>query len=148
VAIVLLLESVTISPALPAGPLSVTVPVEVVPSRTTVGFNAIEVSVAMLIVRIADNVAPPSLAEIVAATELETPIVVIVNVPDVDPAAIVTEPGTPAAVLLDDKVTTNPPVGAGPFSVAVPVEDVPPTTELGETVTLKSPGGVIVSVAL
>src|SRR5580692_3770244 len=38
-----------------------------------------------------------------------------------------------------------PPEGAGPFKVTVPVDDIPPGTEIGLTVTLFTPGGVIVS---
>ena len=41
-----------------------------------------------------------------------------------------------------------PPVGAGPFNVTVPVEDAPPRTVAGDTVTPVSSGGVTVKVAL
>jgi len=50
----------------------------------------------------------------------------------VAPAATVTLEGTLAAVvLLLESVTCAPPVGAGPLSVTVPVEEFPPVTLVG-----------------
>jgi hypothetical protein len=70
--------------------------------------------------------------------------VVIVNVALVAPAATVTLAGTWAAdVLLLVRVTTAPPDGAGPVKVTVPVDEVPPFTELGLSVTVLSPGATI-----
>ena len=67
---------------------------------------------------------------------LETGLVVIVNVAVVAPAVTVTLAGTcAAAVLLLDRVTTAPPAGAGPFSVTVPMQEFPPTTEAGLRLT-------------
>jgi hypothetical protein len=43
------------------------------------------------------------------------------------PAATVTEAGTDAELEELDKLTTAPPVGAGPLSVIVPVTLPPPT---------------------
>jgi hypothetical protein len=40
-----------------------------------------------------------------------------------------------AAVLLLDNATTAPLAGAGPFSLTVPVEEVPPITVMGLTLT-------------
>jgi len=61
-----------------------------------------------------------------------TGLVVTVNVAVVAPATTVTLAGTCAAgVLLRDRVTTAPPAGAGPLNVTVPVEEVPPITEVG-----------------
>lgn len=75
------------------------------------------------------------------------PLVVTLNVADVAFAATVTLDGTWAAVmLLLDNVTPAPPDGAGPDKVTVPVEDVPPITELGLTLTLARAGGVTVRV--
>jgi len=66
--------------------------------------------------------------EVFAATGL----VATVKVAVVALAATVTLAGTRAApVLLPDSVTIAPPAGAGPFSVTVPVDEFPPTTELG-----------------
>jgi hypothetical protein len=58
--------------------------------------------------------------------------VVIVKVAVVLPAATVTLAGTVATpVLLLDKETTAPPVGAGAVRVTVPVEVLPPATLVG-----------------
>lgn len=56
----------------------------------------------------------------------------IVNVALVAPLAIVTVAGGKAtAALLVLSRMTAPPLGAGPFSESVPVDEVPPRTELG-----------------
>jgi len=61
-----------------------------------------------------------------------TGLVVTGNVAVVWPASTVTVAGTwAAAVLLLSTVTTAPPRGAGPLNVTVPVEGLPPTTEVG-----------------
>src|SRR3954469_26065719 len=62
----------------------------------------------------------------------ETWLVVTVNVPVVEPAAIVMLEGTIAAPLLSlESVTTAPPDGAALSSVAVPVDGEPPATLVG-----------------
>ena len=61
--------------------------------------------------------------------------VVMLKFTDDCPAGTVTVAGTWAAGSLELKVTTVPPVGAVPVRVTVPVELVPPVTELGEIVT-------------
>ena len=72
----------------------------------------------------------------VTEVTLATELVVTVNVTVVDPAATVTLAGTwAAAVLLLDRETVAPPVGAAPLSVTVPVDDVPPVTLAGFTET-------------
>jgi hypothetical protein len=74
---------------------------------------------------------------IVTLLLVATGLVVIVKVAVVAFAATVTVDGTcAAAVLLLDRVTTAPPDGAGPLSVTVPVEEIPPITELGLTVAV------------
>ena len=61
-----------------------------------------------------------------------TGLVVMENVAVVAPPGTVTDAGTWAAVaLLLNRVTTAPPSGAGPLSVTVPIEDIPPTTVVG-----------------
>jgi hypothetical protein len=75
--------------------------------------------------------------------------VVIVKVAVVAPAATVMLAGTCAAVvLLLVRVTTAPPDGAGPVKVTVPVDDVPPITEVGLRVTEVSAAAVTVRVAV
>ena len=65
-----------------------------------------------------------------------TTLVVMVKVALRVPLAMVTLAGTcAAAVLLLDNVTTAPPSGAAPFNVTVPVELLPPTTDVGDLVT-------------
>jgi hypothetical protein len=79
---------------------------------------------------------------------LETGLVVTVNVAVVAAAATVTLAGTCAAVvLLLDRVTTAPPTGAGPFSITVPVEELPPSTDEGLRLTEMSAGAVTVKLA-
>jgi len=68
-------------------------------------------------------VVAPCVARMLAAVELETAFVVMVNAAEVAPAAIVTEVGVVALTMLDDKKITAPPGPAGPFSVTVPVLD-------------------------
>ena len=64
-------------------------------------------------------------------------------------AATVTLAGTVAAdALLLLRVTTAPPDGAGALSVTVPVDEVPPCTDVGFRLTLLNPGGVTVSTAV
>jgi len=67
-------------------------------------------------------------AEVFVATELvDTTKVAVVAL-----AATVTLGGTvAAATLLLDSVTIAPPAGAGPVKVTVPVEEVPPITDVG-----------------
>ena len=80
-------------------------------------------------VAVADVV--PRFALIVAVVFAPTAIELIVNVALVAPAATVTEVGVVALELLDERETTAPPVGAAPFKVTVPVEELPPTTDVG-----------------
>jgi len=53
-----------------------------------------------------------------------------------------------ADALLLDSATTDPPVGAGPFNVTVPVEATPPMTEAGFRLNEVNVGGLTVSVAV
>ena len=71
----------------------------------------------------------------VADAALATAVVVTVKVAVVALAATVTLAGTVAAALLLDKVTDSPPVGAALPKVTVPVDEVPPVTEVGFSVT-------------
>jgi hypothetical protein len=65
------------------------------------------------------------------------------------PADIVTEEGTVAAdVLLLDKFTIDPPVGAAADKVTVPWEEVPPVTEVGLKLRVLKTRGATVRVAV
>jgi hypothetical protein len=77
---------------------------------------------------VAVSVVPLSLEETVTEIDAVTAVVVTVKVAVVVPAGTVTLAGTVAAALLSDNVTTVPAEGAGPLSVTVPVEEVPPVT--------------------
>jgi len=72
---------------------------------------------------------------------------VIVKVADVAPAGTVTEAGTCASADELASDTTNPPAGAGPVRVTVPVEEVPPVTVVGLSDSELRTGAVIVSTA-
>jgi hypothetical protein len=88
---------------------------------------------------------------IVTVVVEETGLVDTVKVAVVAPAATVTDAGTwAAAVLLEVKLTTAPPVGATLLSVTVPVEETPPATDVGLTLTpvREAAGAVTVSVAV
>ncbi len=58
-----------------------------------------------------------------------------VNVALAAPAGTVTLAGTVAADILLESETVAPPYGAGPLRVTVPVEDEPPLTLVGLSVT-------------
>ena len=71
-----------------------------------------------------------------------TVVVFTGNVALVAPAGTVTLEGTLAAPLLLESRTSAPPAGAGPLSVAVPVEDCkPPITLVGFSESEERVGG-------
>jgi hypothetical protein len=147
---VLLLDSDTRAPPLGAGPLRVTVPVDDVPPITLVGLTPSEDSVVGGGVTVSDavRVAPLYPAEIVTDVEVDTVLVLTVNVTLVAPLATVTLDGTVAtAALLLESETRAPPPGAGALRVTVPVDEFPPVTLVGETLTEDrvAGGGVTVS---
>jgi hypothetical protein len=148
-ALVLLEASLTTAPPVGAGASRVTVPTEVFPPITESGANVTLASVAdavMLSVAVADTVpSVPVIVEVVAAV---TAVVVTVKVFEVAPFGTVTLAGTVADELLDAKVTTVPVDPAGPVKVTVPVEDFPPKTVEGASITLSSVEGVTVNVAV
>src|SRR4030088_167868 len=81
----------------------------------------------------------------VAEVEACTAEVPTENVALVDPAGAVTGAGTVAAGLLLERLTTAPVPEADPFSVTVPCELEPPTTEVGLRTRLEtaSAGGTV-----
>jgi hypothetical protein len=82
------------------------------------------------------------------AVDAATALVVTLKLAVVPPGATVTLAGTPAAGLLLESVTCAPPAGAGPFSVTVPAEGLPPVTFAGLSASEETIGGITVSVAL
>jgi hypothetical protein len=99
-----------------------------------------------VIVSIAVLLAPPYVAVMVAEVEVVTALVLTVNVALVALLGTVTLAGTVAADTLLERLTTAPPLGAGPLRVTVPVEVVPPLTLVGLSPTELSVGGVVAGV--
>lgn len=137
---VLLLDSVTRAPPVGAAALKVTVPCEELPPTTLVGLSDSDASATGggggggggLTVSVALRETLLYRPEIEAVDIDVTLWLVTVKVAEVDPAGMVTLPGTIATeVLLLDKVTAAPPVGAAALSVTVPVEVVMPATVVG-----------------
>jgi len=87
----------------------------------------------------------------VTAVDALTTLVLTGKVALVAPAGTVTLPATVAAAeLLLDSVTCAPPPGAGPSSVTVPVELLPPATVVGLSASeeRRTSGGFTVRVAV
>jgi len=89
-------------------------------------------------VNVACLLVSPRVPVIVTTVEVVTGTVAIGKVVLVCPAGTNTLVGTVAAGLLLLSMTVTPPTGAGPVKVTVPVDDVPPDTDGGFTVTVKS----------
>src|SRR5712692_4039798 len=139
---VLLLERVTSAPPAGAAALKVTVPVEDAGPTTLVGLSAMVESVTAgggggggVTVSGTVRVTPPKDAKMVAELAAATGEVDTVKVALVAPAAIVTLAGTlaTAALLLESDTTAG--LGVTAAKVTVPVEELPPTTLVGLTVT-------------
>jgi len=142
----LLLCSATVAPPVGAVPFSVTVPVELLPPTTVVGFSVTDDRVAALTVSVAACPTPydPEMLTIAFAA---TALVVTVKVAEVLPEATVTVAGTCAEASLLESATTAPPEGAVPFSVTVPVDEAPPRTLVGLSVNEDNCGGFTVNAA-
>jgi len=83
----------------------------------------------------------------VAVPVERTAVVVTVNVPLRAPPATVIVAGTAAKLLSLVKLTTSPAAGAALVRLTVPVDDTPPATLVGLSVTLEMLGsGSIVTV--
>ena len=136
---------VTTDPPGPAGPLRVAVPVADVPPTTDVGATTRLVSAGVATVRLAVWLVFPSVPVIVKDIRVETGTVVTVNVTEEAPEGTVTLAGTVALGLFDERLTIVPEDAAGPVRVTVPVDEVPPTTKVGVTVTVERVAGLIVS---
>ena len=125
-AAVLELASAIVTPAAPAGLLSVTVPVAVPPPVTLPGDMPSELSAdaaaAGFTEMVAVRVAPKYDAVIVDELTAVTVPVVIANVAETEPDGTVTAAGTVAAAVSELKSeTTTPALGAGALSVTAPV---------------------------
>ena len=146
---VLLEDAVSVKPPVGAGLDSVTVPVEfAIPPTTVVGFRASVVTVGAVTPTVAVLLVVPVVPVIVAVTFEATATVVAVNVAVLEPAATVTDAGTVVDASLDARVTASPPVGAFALRVTVPVEELPPTNEVGLIVTVLIVGTTTVSRAV
>src|SRR3989442_1754025 len=139
---VLLLERVTSAPPAGAAALKVTLPVEDAGPTTLVGLSAKVESVTAgggggggVTVSGTVRVTPPKDAQMVAELAAATGQVDTVKAALVSPAAIVTIAGTlaTAALLLESDTTAGLAVPAP--KVTVPVEELPPSTLVGLTVT-------------
>ena len=146
---VLLLESATGAPPAGAGPFSVTLPVEDSrPPVTLVGISVSEERIGGSTVSEAVRLTPPSEAEIVTGVDAGTGLVLTGKVALVAPAGTVTLAGSVAAASLLERERTAPSLGAGPFSVTVPVEGLPPVTLVGFSVRESGWGRFTVSEAV
>jgi hypothetical protein len=65
-----------------------------------------------------------------------TAVVVIVKVTLLPPAGMLAAGGTLTFELLDESVTCTPPVGAGLARVTVPVRELPPVTDVDDSIKL------------
>lgn len=143
-----LLDRLTESPPEGAAPESVTAPVEVLEPTSVVGFKLSEVRFGGKIVRVAVIELEPSVPMIVTTVRDATANVLTVNVAELFPAPIETLAGTVALAELLVNLTVEPPVGVGPVSVTVPVEETVPLTVAGFSEREAIAGGLTVSVWL
>jgi len=138
---------VTTVPPDGAGPVSVTVPVEVsdAPPTIEVGLRDTDKTVGGVTASCPVAVAPLNVAEIFAVVAEDTVVVFTVKVAVVACAATVTVAGAVATALSLDIATTAPPVIAGLAKVTVPVEVLPPATVAGAKDTLEIAGVMAVT---
>jgi len=130
-----------------AGPERVTVPVDEVNPVTVVGLKVTETRVAGFIVRFAVKVTVRSDADIETGVWEATAVVFTVNV-DVDfPGPIVTLAGTVADFLLLASLIVTLVRNDGFVNVIVPIDDVPPETVIGLSVSERIVGAVTVRLA-
>jgi len=143
----LLSDRDTVTPPEGAAPFRVTVPVEELPPITLLGLKLNRLAEGGLMVKPAVLVTLYT-ADTVTEVALATGAVVTVKLAVVAPDATVTLAGTWAALLLSDSATTTPVAGAGPFSRTVPVDELPPTTDVGDKLRPERDGGLIVKAAV
>ena len=145
----LLIVRSTSTPPAGAAPVSVTVPVAVVPAFTVEALSVrlLIVTVAACTVTAVERLMPVgSVAESVTVVAAATGLVSTRVCPEVFMIVIVGGGGTVVA-FVDETGNCHPPEGAFPDSVAVPVRGtVPPTNILGATPNTDSDGGSTVIV--
>ena len=91
---------------------------------------------------------PPALAEIVADCAVVTDVTVALNDVLADAAGTVTEAGTVTALLLLERLTATPPLGAGPVNVTVHASVPAPVIDELLQDTALTVGAVVVPVPL
>lgn len=148
VAVLRLLVSPTVSPPAGAAPRITTVPVDEAPPTTVFGLNETPYMEIGLIVSLSAMEEEPNFAVIDATSLVLTTSVGIENRTVVAPADMGMLAGTFASRLLLETATLSPPVGAGPESVIVPLEFVPPPTLVGSRVNPAKPTGFRMRVPL
>lgn len=141
-----LLVTEIVAPPVGAAPVRYTVPSELAPPVTVDGLRVTAVTVGGAIVKVPDTPLPWNDAVTVTAVDAATGDVPTENVAVVAPAATVTLVGTVALAAFPERVTTVPPAGAAVRRVTVPVVEVPPTTRVGESVTVEIGEALTVSV--
>ncbi len=137
----------TVRPSSGAGPFKNTVPVACCPPVTEVGKMLKLVGLGGTIVKVPFTDVCPELAVIVTDVAEDTGDVCPVNVTIVWPAGTVTLASGVALEELEERLTTRPPVGAGPFKDTMSKSGSPPTTGDGRT-NSSGTGGLIVRVAV
>jgi hypothetical protein len=151
------LVSATAAPPPGAAPLSVTVPCAVAPPLTEVGLSASPLTTGPVVpgagaktVRVALDVTPAYVAEIVTGVRVVTEVLVVaVKVALVAPAGIVTLAGTVATEGLPlFRVTLAPPAGAAALRLTVPCDICPPFTAPGLKVIPVSVGVALPAVPM
>lgn len=111
-------------------------PVEVAPPISLEGLTVNEDSVGALTVKLVDNDFVPTVTVITDTVFTTTGTVVIGNVTLVLPAGTVTEGSVLAAEFAELSGTTTPFVPAFWDRVTIPVDETPPTTLAGNTLSL------------
>jgi hypothetical protein len=130
-------------------PVKLTVPVDVPPPTTLVGLSDSDDSAAGRTVMVAVRCVPFRLADITDVVFALTGIVLTTNVAVLLPAGTDTLATTCAALLLLlASVTTAPPAGAGPLSVTVAVDELPPVRLVGFKLSAEGVGALTVSAAV
>jgi len=132
-----------------AAAVKVTAPVLEAPPERTVGLRLRESNVGGLTFKFAVWDAPTKVALIVTVLATVTDLVLTTKVDEAWPDGTVTLTGTVATdVRLLDRVTSAPTDPAGPLSVTVPVDEFPPETLVGLSVSETKDSGVSINDAV